>query len=58
MKEYVLVAQDRIRIEQYRLLKTQWAQCEFRALEDVLSIVSIGCELPLRDIYRRVTFSD
>ena len=54
LREYVLVSQDRVRVEQYRLLKTQWVQTEFRALEDVLPLVSIGCELPLRDIYRRV----
>ena len=54
LREYVLVSQDRVRVEQYRLLKTQWVQTEFRALEDVLPLVSIGCEFPLQDIYRRV----
>ena len=54
LREYILVSQDRVRVEQYRLAKTQWVQTEFRALEDVLPLVSIGCELPLRDIYRRV----
>ena len=54
LQEYILVSQDRVRVEQYRLLKTQWGQTEFRALEDILSLASIGCELPLRDIYRRV----
>ena len=54
LREYVLVSQDRVRVEQYRLAKTQWVQTEFCAPEDVLPLVSIGCELPLRDIYRRV----
>ena len=54
LQEYILVSQDRVRVEQYRLLKTQWGQTEFRALEDVLPLASIGCELPLQDIYRRV----
>ncbi|MDE0012293.1 MAG: Uma2 family endonuclease [Candidatus Poribacteria bacterium] len=54
LQEYVLVSQDRVRVEQYRLLKTQWVQTEFRSPEDVLSLASIGCELPLQDIYRRV----
>ena len=54
LREYVLVSQDRVRVEQYRLAKTQWVQTEFRAPEDVLPLVSIGCELSLRDIYRRV----
>ena len=54
LQEYILVSQDRIRVEQYHLFKTQWVQTEFHASEDVLSFASIGCELPLRDIYRRV----
>ena len=54
LREYVLVSQDRVRVEQYRLAKTQWVQTEFQAREDVLPVASIGCELPLQDIYRRV----
>ena len=54
LQEYILVSQDRVRVEQYRLAKTQWVQTEFRSPEDVLSLASIGCELPLQDIYRRV----
>ena len=54
LREYVLVSQDRVRVEQYHLAKTQWVQTEFQAREDVLSLASIGCELPLQDIYRRV----
>jgi len=58
LQEYILVSQDRIRVEQYRLLKTQWVQTEFHGHEDVLLLNSIGCKLPLQDIYRRVAFSD
>ena len=58
LQEYILVSQDRVRVEQYRLLKTQWGQTEFREPEDVLPLASIACELPLQDIYRRVAFSD
>ena len=54
LREYILVSQDRIRVEQYRLVKTQWVQTEFHTPEDVLCLASIGCELPLQDIYRRV----
>ncbi len=54
LREYILVSQDRIRVEHYRLIKTQWGQTEFHTHEDVLPLVSIGCELPLRDIYSRV----
>lgn len=54
LREYILVSQDRVRVEQYRLLKTQWVETEYQRYEDVLPLVSIGCELPLQDIYRRV----
>ncbi len=54
LREYILVSQDRVRVEQYRLLKTQWVETEYRRYEDVLPLVSIGCELRLQDIYRRV----
>ncbi|MDE0009902.1 MAG: Uma2 family endonuclease [Candidatus Poribacteria bacterium] len=54
LQEYILVSQDRIRVEHYRLVKTQWVQTELRGHEDVLSLNSIRCELPLQDIYRRV----
>lgn len=54
LREYVLVSQDRIRVEHYRLVKTQWVQTEFQTRGDVLPLVSIECELTLQDIYRRV----
>ena len=54
LREYILVSQDRIRVEHHRLIKTQWVQTEFHGQEDVMPLVSIGCELRLRDIYRRV----
>ena len=54
LREYILVSQDRVRVEQHRLAKMQGVQTEFQAREDVLPVASIGCELPLRDIYRRV----
>lgn len=58
LQEYVLVSQDRIRVEHYRLIETQWVGKEFHTPEDVLLLDSIECKLPLRDIYTRVTLSD
>ena len=55
LREYILVSQDRIRVEHYRLIETQWVGKEFHTPEDVLLLDSIECELPLRDIYTRVT---
>ena len=58
LQEYVLVAQDRIHVEHYRLMETQWVQKAFHAPEDILLLSSIECKLPLQDIYTRVTLSD
>ena len=54
LREYLLVVQDRVHVEHYRLIKAAWVPTQFASLDDVLSLVSIGCELPLQEIYRRV----
>ena len=54
LKEYILISQDKVRVEHYHRQEAAWLQNEFRGLEDVLSLLSIGCELRLRDVYRRV----
>ena len=46
LREYILVSQDRIRVEQYRLIKTQWVQTEFHEQGDVI----------LKDSYRLDAF--
>ena len=58
LQEYVLVSQDRVSVEHYLRQGTQWLLTEFRGLEEVLSLISIACKLPLRDIYRRIKFSE
>ena len=58
LQEYVLVAQDRIEVDHYRLMETQWMRQTLHASEDVLLLNSIECKLPLRDIYTRVAFPD
>ena len=58
LREYILVSQDRIHVEHYRLMETQWVQKAFHTPEDVLLLSSIDCKLPLRDIYTRVIFPD
>ena len=55
LQEYVLVSQDKVSVEHHRRHGTQWMLSHYRALEEVLRLPAIGCELPLRDIYARVT---
>ena len=55
--EYVLISQDSVCVEHYLRQEQDWNLTEFRSLDDVFSLVSIGCELSLRAIYAKVQFS-
>jgi Uma2 family endonuclease len=57
LQEYILISQDSIRVERYCRRETQWDRNTFQRLEDVLSLASIECEVPLRAIYRRVVLN-
>ena len=58
LQEYLLVSQDKVSVEHHRRHGTQWMLSHYRALEEVLRLPAIGCELPLHDIYARVTVKD
>ena len=54
LQEYILISQDQVQGEHYLRQGKQWVLSGFSTLEDVLSLVSIGAELPLRQVYRFV----
>lgn len=55
LKEYILVDQDQVRIEQYtRQDGNIWTLRDHQVLEEELTMNSIGVSLPLRRIYDRV----
>jgi Uma2 family endonuclease len=56
--EYVLIAQDRIRIERFVRDGEQWILTEVSDPAGVLMLEAIACRLELRDIYERVEFPD
>ncbi len=57
LREYVLVDQTVAQIEQFvRDDDGKWALTEIAGLENTLSLDSIGCQIPLSEIYRKVTF--
>ena len=67
LQEYILVSQDKVLVEHYRRQKEQgtapvtgkdWIFTDFQELEEILPLTSIQCELPLQEIYERVTFPD
>jgi Uma2 family endonuclease len=56
LQEYVLVAQDMVRVERYVRHGDQWVLTEYRELDEDLPLDAIGCRVGLRDIYERVRF--
>ena len=67
LQEYILVSQDKVLVERYRrpqkhetapVTAKDWIFTAFQALEDILPLTAIQCELPLQEIYERVTFPD
>ena len=58
LQEYVLVAQDQIRVEHYQRQEKQWIFTDFQERDEILPLPSVQCELPLQEIYERVTFPD
>ena len=67
LQEYVLVSQDKVLVEHYRRQDKQentldtgkdWIFTDFRELKEILLLTSVQCELPLQEIYERVTFPD
>ncbi|HEX8651567.1 MAG TPA: Uma2 family endonuclease [Pyrinomonadaceae bacterium] len=55
LTEYLLVAQDPYRIEQYvRQSNREWRYSEYHNAEDIVKISAIDCELTLKDVYAKV----
>ncbi len=57
-REYVLVAQDRIEIEVHRREPDgRWSATLFNDRADVARLESIGCDLPLADLFEKIEMS-
>lgn len=56
LQEYILIAPDKGRVEQFVRQGQQWLLTEVSGLDAVLYLRSIGCEVALREIYDKVTF--
>ncbi len=55
LSDYLLIAQDRPRIEHYvRQPERRWLLSETNHLADTISIVSIQCDLALTEVYDKV----
>lgn len=56
LRDYVLVAQDRASVVHYTLEEGRWVFQEYNDLSDILALNTIQCNIPLREIYDRITF--
>jgi Uma2 family endonuclease len=56
LREYVLVAQNNMRVDHYVLRDGEWMFSAFTAAGARLALPSIGCEISLGDIYEGVEF--
>lgn len=56
LREYVLVAQDRVRVERFAR-DDAWRRTVYGDLSDVVEIPSLGVGFALRDVYDEVTLS-
>jgi Uma2 family endonuclease len=54
LREYILVAQDKVRIEQYVRHGEHWLFNEISDPAGALRIETLGCEIAIRDVYDRV----
>lgn len=56
LAEYVLVAQDELRVEQYsKQPDGRWLLTDYRSPEDVVELASIQCTLKLSEVYEKVS---
>ncbi|MEM6285339.1 MAG: Uma2 family endonuclease, partial [Chloroflexota bacterium] len=57
-REYVLIAQDELRIQRYLRHEDdeQWLFVEAAGLDATLALTSIDCTLALSDVYDRIDF--
>ena len=58
LQEYILVSQDKVRVDHYVRHAAQWILTDFQKHDQQLPLTSIQCELPLQEIYERVPFPE
>ena len=55
VQDILIVDQDRVRVEQHTRMADGWFVREFLSLDQDVKLASIGCVLPVRKIYSKVT---
>jgi len=58
LREFVLIAQDRMMVERYTRQGNDWVLSDMTDPDQVLKLESIGCQIPLDRIYAKITFPE
>ena len=58
IKAYLIIDQHRMLAELYTRSETGWHLQTFSEPDDEISLEALDCNLPLRDIYRRIQFEE
>jgi Uma2 family endonuclease len=57
--EYILVSQYTLKMERFtRQPDKSWVYTIYQGTEDILSVETIDCDLPLAEVYRKVRFAE
>ncbi len=56
LQVYLIVDQHRVYVEAYRRVEAGWQSREYSNIDDVIPLEPLGCDLPLADIYRNISF--
>ncbi len=57
LQEYITIAQERMQVDHFARMGQQWLLTSLNRPDDVLSLPSIECAVPLSEIYARVELS-
>ncbi len=57
LQEYLLVSQDEALVEHFQREADHWVYTKSEGLEATVNLPSVGCEIPLREIYAQVDFT-
>jgi Uma2 family endonuclease len=58
LREFVAVAQDQVWIEHHRRVDDEWKLVDLISRTDTLRLESIGCQIPLSEVYAKVAVAD
>jgi len=54
LKEYILVAQDRMQVDHFARVGHQWLLTAYSRPEEILQLPALECAIPLAEIYAQV----